>query len=89
MQYEHQHYAEVRSIKKLGHMHENDEAEIMRENEREAREKLRRQLKQELSQIQKSKKRDPEREDYLEDELDRMRQQDEKKISLYRQLARD
>ena len=38
MQCEHQHYAEVRSLKKLGHAEENDDADMQIEDEREARE---------------------------------------------------
>ena len=44
MQYEKQNYAEVRSIKRLGHAYENDDAEMQIEHEREERENLRRQL---------------------------------------------
>jgi len=55
MQYEHQRYAEVRSIKKLGHETENDEAEMVIEEKREAHEEHRRQLMQELSKLKEQK----------------------------------
>ena len=85
MQCEHQHYAELRSIKKLGHYTENDDAEMLIEHEREEREKNRRQLRQELAQLKAEKKQDPERKAYLEDQLDQMRQQDDLKIAEYMQ----
>ena len=72
MQCEHQHYAEVRSLKKLGHRVENDEAYMQIEDEREAREKLRSEMKQELCKLNEDKKWDPERKAYLEEELELM-----------------
>ena len=60
MQYEHQYYAEVRSIKKLGHISESDDADMLYEHEREEREKHRHQLKQQLAQLEEEKKCDPE-----------------------------
>ena len=55
MQCEHEHYAELRSIKKLGHAEENDDAEMQVEHEREERENLRRQLKLELAWLEAEK----------------------------------
>ena len=51
MQYEHLHYAELRSVKKLGHITENDDAQNQIDEEREAREKHRNELKQELVKL--------------------------------------
>ena len=81
MQYEHQRYAEVRSIKKLGHMRENDEAEMVIEEKREAHEEHRLQLMQELAKLKEKKIWDTKRIALLEEELDLMRQQDEQKLA--------
>ena len=87
MQFEHQNYAEVRSLKKLGHVRESDDAEIQVEQDREERETRRRHLKQELAQLEaKAEERsDPERKAYLEEQLDCMREEDDRKLILYRQ----
>ena len=81
MQYEHQHYAEVRSLKKLGHIEKNDDAQNKIDEEREAREKHRSDLKQELVNLQKEKVWDLQREAQLKDELDLMHEQDEQKLA--------
>ena len=81
MQYEHLHYAELRSVKKLGHETENDDGQNQIDEEREAREKHRNELKQELEKLQKEKVWDLERKALLEDELDLMREQDEQKLA--------
>ena len=88
MQYEHQHYAELRSIKKLGYWlpNVNDEAEMQIEDEREEREKHRCQLKQELAQLLAQKESDLKRKIVLKNELERMRFQDNEKIAQLMQV---
>ena len=89
MQYEHQNYAEVRSLKKLGHRLESDDAEIQIEQDREERETRRRDLKQELAQLEDAERSDPERKAYLEEQLDCMREEDDRKLILYRQTRHE
>ena len=89
MQYEHQNYAELRSIKNLGHATENDDAEMQIVQEREMRENLRSSLQWELEQLRKEEKSDPKRKAQIEDELDLMRQQDEQKLFQYRQIMQE
>ena len=84
MQYERKKYAEIRSIHKLGHATEDDQAELRIDQEREKRENTRSLLKKELAQLLAEEKSDPERKAYLIDELERMHQQDELKLVQYR-----
>ena len=89
MQFEHLHYAEIRSIKKLGHSTENDETEMQIDLEREQREDLRRSLMQQLAKLEKQEKSDLELKAKLVDQLETMRKQDEQKLAQYRLVMQE
>ena len=84
MQYEKQSYAEIRSIQKLGHATEDDHAELLKDREQKERENTCSLLKKELAQLLVEEESDLKRKAYLENELERMRQQDEQKLLQYR-----
>ena len=87
MQYENQKYAELRAIKKLGHVDKNDDVEMRHDMEREEREKLRSELKQELKQFESAKNINLDRKSKVEEELSRMHEEDQKKLAEYRKIT--
>ena len=87
MQYEHKHYAELRSIKNLGDLEQDDEADMQLQKEHEEREILRHNIKQELALLSKQKDSDKGRKTSLENELERIRLRDDDKITEFVQAG--
>ena len=77
LQYENESYAELRSLKKLGHRERNDVEVKQEEDEREERETWREYLMQQLDQLQKQQGADPERKQMLIKELRDMQKEDQ------------